>query len=60
MDPNKTLNELRKVMAEIRRTPQSDEADEAAELFQALDDWITRGGFLPKDWNKPKFIAEQK
>jgi hypothetical protein len=28
------------------------DATSLAELFQALDQWITRGGFLPASWAK--------
>jgi hypothetical protein len=27
-------------------------AEEIAEYFEALDSWISKGGFLPNDWNK--------
>lgn len=29
---------------------QISDAERLAELIQALDEWITKGGFLPKDW----------
>ena len=63
MDPDETLRQLREVqyridgfndagepelMAEWRRL-----AERAAELFAALDDWLTRGGFPPKQWTGP-------
>ncbi len=61
MDPNQTLKELRALAAEALRandtlmpgTDQStgdDRAEEMATLFQALDEWLTRRGFLPLPW----------
>lgn len=53
MDPNEALKELRMLMAHIRTDPEEEPLaeDEAADLFDALDDWLSRGGFLPNDWN---------
>ena len=28
------------------------DANRLAELAQALDEWIVKGGFLPTDWSK--------
>lgn len=59
MDPNETLRRLRELLdpedmdkREAGLTPE--EADEAAGLFSALDQWIGRGGFLPDAWNMLK------
>jgi len=30
------------------------EANDLADAFESLDDWISRGGFLPQDWQKKK------
>ena len=29
------------------------DANRLAELVQALDTWLVRGGFLPKEWKRP-------
>jgi hypothetical protein len=42
MDPNTALAELRKYA--IGST------SEWANFFEALDEWLMKGGFLPKDW----------
>ena len=42
MDPNEALKLLRKYA--------SDTGGEAWEQFEALDDWLSKGGFLPKAW----------
>jgi hypothetical protein len=51
MDPDAALVELRALIYKSA----NDEADEwdhdrISELFQALDMWLMKGGFLPKDW----------
>lgn len=60
MDPNAALKELRELTKgcheevtdllvlgtfEVR-------ARRVVELFEYLDEWITKGGFLPADWRK--------
>lgn len=61
MDPNATLSELRQA---IPNAVDGDNAESvrAAELFQALDDWLSRGGFLPEAWDTDRarhgFVAQ--
>lgn len=64
MDPDANLKEQRELAAKIiRGTDESDDrllsekmdefvtdADRLAELVQALDEWLTKGGSLPKGW----------
>ena len=56
MDPNKTLADLRGKMKEAREAAPFSEDEwawnEIAELFEALDDWLRNGGFLPEDWRR--------
>ena len=58
MDPNATLREMLDLAAEFRGLQDQDDeihSDDAArlgELFDALHDWITGGGFLPDLWRK--------
>lgn len=52
MDPNETLRRLRKLI----NTPTTEATAVAAlmemtDLFGSLDEWISRGGFLPTDWS---------
>jgi hypothetical protein len=53
MDPNTCLTELRALLAaNVDREFVSDDATaRIIELTMALDEWITRGGFLPSAWN---------
>jgi hypothetical protein len=70
MDPNRTLKHLRFMLGGCPDfiSPEDQCCDmedaialyhEAMELFQSLDNWISSGGFLPKDWTdscKEKYI----
>lgn len=60
MDPNECLKELR---ALVRKGAYGDggcdlcsinstDAVRMVELFEALDDWLSRGGFLPARWER--------
>lgn len=60
MAPNANLEELRtlakRVLAgysepiESRQPDRQSDAERLAELTQALDGWLSRGGFLPRAW----------
>jgi hypothetical protein len=60
MDPNAALAALRAQMQELSRllagldvlatTHVEDAAAEVVEAFEALDGWLTGGGFLPQAW----------
>jgi hypothetical protein len=55
MDPNATLNDIRKTVKAITDAHDRDEccptdAIRLAELVEALDNWIVNGGFLPDAW----------
>ena len=60
MDPNANLKEQRGLVVTILKTIDrleehddlSEDAERLAELVQALDEWLSGGGFLPKDWNR--------
>lgn len=56
MDPNANLTEQREIVArmldETQESPDgfANDALRLAELIQALDEWISNGGFLPIQW----------
>ncbi len=52
MDPNAALRALREYAEHIVETHalQSDNSREMAASFQALDGWLSSGGFTPDDW----------
>lgn len=55
MDPNVALVDIRQLI-EIVQDPNVNAAGKItagrrlAEKFQALDEWLSRGGFPPRDW----------
>lgn len=59
MDPDMTLRLMRDYIRRVRDSVQGEgtdpdilriEADQLAEYADALDQWLSKGGFLPKDW----------
>lgn len=59
MDPNEALDSLRMLITEIINEPMEDErqlslALEVVSLFDGLDTWLERGGFLPNAWRNAK------
>lgn len=51
MDPNANLAEQRRIVANMVDGHITDEdALRLAELVIALDEWISKGGFLPSAW----------
>ena len=39
-------------LSELEELDVIDFANELAELVQGLDQWLSRGGFLPADWKR--------
>jgi hypothetical protein len=54
VDPNETLQRLREACRDLRQASSIAQSDDAAELLaehaESLDEWLTRGGFLPAEW----------
>jgi len=54
VDPNIALDKLRELCREALSLDFSRDGDEAAcdiaEKFEALDQWLSNGGFLPYEW----------
>lgn len=54
MDPNATLKRILELVEEIHSTDNpnylANRAPELAEAVEALDEWLSRGGFLPTRW----------
>jgi len=56
MDPNANLEEIRRILAtrtEYKNRIKGLDANHLCDLIEALDGWLSRGGFPPKDW-QPK------
>ncbi len=55
MDPNEALKQIRAIVTESARTgdlPDSDQVETLLERVEALDNWLSHGGFLPKAWER--------
>lgn len=57
MDPNATLAEMIRAAADVNRAQPGDSIEgfqeaalRLAEHVEALNEWISRGGFLPDAW----------
>jgi len=46
MDPNKALSDL------LDWADENADTDETAQLFLSLDEWLSKGGFLPDRWKR--------
>jgi len=47
MDPNMALRELR-----LELSAEDPDIERVRDLVAALDSWLTRGGFLPSEWER--------
>jgi len=56
MDPDEALKNARLALVQLRCAEEGRVAIEAgdmlADAFEALDGWLSNGGFPPKDWRK--------
>lgn len=60
MDPDQALSRLLELSERIINGSPKDldwpslvvQAEELAETFVGLDEWLRRGGFLPKAWSR--------
>jgi len=54
MDPTDTLRAIRLILrrAEERHGLDAEDAGSLQEHIQALDEWLSKGGFLPHQWTK--------
>lgn len=57
MDPSETLKRIRELTQEMADTRDPDAAlvvaASLADHIQALDEWLTNGGYLPNPWGAP-------
>ncbi len=60
MDPNATLRDIRLAVANIERHDDSADPEtlHLCDLWNALDDWLSGGGFLPRDWQAKDAAVE--
>lgn len=54
MDPDDTLTQIRELITKYQTSAEEMSTSDAAELVllvDGLDEWLTKGGFLPTEWN---------
>lgn len=51
MDPNATLHAIREFCRAIAPEEDSDDVLNLIEHVKALDEWLSRGGAMPDEWN---------
>lgn len=56
MDPNETLRRIRILQANYAANPVDgltpNQVEDLIDLTEALDAWLSKGGFLPQAWMK--------
>jgi hypothetical protein len=50
MDPNEALIKAREALKRYCVSGDEAEASDLADAFEALDTWLSKGGFLPDAW----------
>lgn len=62
MDPNETLRMLHAAFLRLDASPDgfalAECAAQVSELFESLDEWLSKGGFLPDAWDHSARQAE--
>jgi len=66
MDPEAALAQARSACAQIGhqvdvvgKMPDDEDVDRLVTAFEALDEWLCKGGFLPDAWIRP-YQREEK
>ncbi|KZM71633.1 hypothetical protein AWN90_02600 [Nocardia terpenica] len=58
MDPDAALGRIRQLVREVQQGNDNDESidylDELIDHWDALDDWLSRGGFPPASWDRDR------
>jgi hypothetical protein len=56
MEANEALRDAREARRRLTEAETDREASQMGDLladhFEALDDWLSKGGFLPADWQR--------
>lgn len=55
MDVNEVLRQAREAMVDIYNSPGGEGGYRLAKLFGTLDEWLSKGGFLPTDWSAKRY-----
>jgi hypothetical protein len=56
MDPDEALKKARAALKAFHDAPDAERSmiagADLADAFEALDGWLSKGGFLPRDWQR--------
>lgn len=55
MDPTAAVREIREIVTGWENCPgraTEREVDRLVDLWQGLDQWMSKGGFLPEQWRR--------
>ncbi len=52
MDPDETLVEIRRMVSEASDDLESADISYLVDLIDGLDSWLSKGGYLPKEWER--------
>jgi len=53
VDPNAALENAREAIRRIQTEKDTDAyVADLVDAFEALDGWLSRGGFLPEEWKR--------
>lgn len=65
MDPNQALTEIRALLKQLDNMPNTPDyhdgvaIEELCTRVQGLDEWLSKGGFLPTAWNESLNLAKE-
>jgi DNA-binding HxlR family transcriptional regulator len=64
MDVNETLARIRKICADMNVARYEYESaalgEDLRQAFADLDEWLSKGGFLPEDWSARAVLARRQ
>ncbi|QLF83651.1 hypothetical protein SEA_REDWATTLEHOG_148 [Gordonia phage RedWattleHog] len=50
MDPDQLLEAIQRNATQLTERHSAEQAETLAQDILALDEWLSKGGFLPKEW----------
>lgn len=67
MDPNETLKRIRDLIAweseqkgRLSHQTAIEYGDDLADNFRNLDEWLSKRGFLPRDWTNASHLVQSR
>lgn len=57
MDPDIALAHIRELIPVVLSSEDTSPGDELAETVKGLDEWLSKGGLLPKAWHRITVVS---